>query len=78
MGVVDNLLSLGVGYLLSEASESHPVRDFCNLYFSDKTIEDIVDEYAQKKLDIYGSNNDFARRLHEIAKRYEGYDYNED
>lgn len=78
MGFVGNLVSGVAGYAISEMSESHPVRDFCNMNLSSKSLEDIVDEYARKRLDIHGYNNDFARRLHEIARKYEDYDYDGD
>lgn len=75
MSALGNIISAGIGYAVSEMSKSHPVKDFCDMNFSKKTIEEIVDEYARKRLDIWGYNNDFARRLHEIARRYEDYDY---
>ena len=75
MSALGNIISAGIGYAVSEVSKSHPVRDFCDMNMSKKTIEEIVDEYAHKRLDIWGYNNDFARRLHDIARKYEDYDY---
>ena len=78
MGLLGNLVSAGIGYAISEVSGSHPVREFCNMNLSSKSLEDMIEEYAQKKLDIYGYNNDFAKRLHNIARKYEDYDYDGD
>ena len=39
------------------------------------TIEEIIENYARRHLEIYSCNNDFAHRLHTIAQRYEEYDY---
>ena len=38
------------------------------------TLEDLIDEYA-RRYEIYTQKNEFARRLHQIAERYEEYDY---
>ena len=39
--------------------------------------EDIIENYARRHLDIYTCDNNFAHRLHMIAKRYEEYNYSE-
>ena len=76
MGLIDNLISGAIGYGISEASKSHPVRDLIDnrLGAKHRSIEDIIDDYAHS-LDIYTFDNDFARELHRIAKKYEGYGY---
>ena len=63
MGLLDNFLSGAIGYGISEASKSHPLRD-------------AIDEYA-RRYEIYTQKNEFAHRLHQIAERYEEYDYEE-
>ena len=77
MGVLDNIISGAVGYGISEVSKSHPVRDLVNEKFGKhpkKTIEDVVKEFAASQ-NIYTNNNEFAHKLHLLARYFEGYDY---
>ena len=77
MGLFDNFLAGAVGYGISEVSKSHPVRDLVNEKFGNKpnkTIEDVVKEFAASQ-GIYTNNNKFARKLHLLARYFEGYDY---
>ena len=70
-------LAGAVGYGISEVSKSHPVRDLVNEKFgknSNQTIEDIVKKYAASQ-NIYTNNNEFAHKLHMLARYFEGYDY---
>lgn len=76
MGLFSNLISGAIGYGVSEASKSHPVRDYLDNKFgaNHRSLESMIEDYAHS-LDIYTFNNDFARELHRIAKKYEGYGY---
>ena len=78
MGIIENLLAGAVGYGISEVSKSHPVRDAINEHFSRSkekiSLEDLIAEYA-KRYEIYTQKNEFAHHLHQIAKKYEEYDY---
>lgn len=79
MGLLEDFLAAGLGYTISEVSKSHPVRDAINEHFGKSssknvTLEDLIDEYA-RRFEIYTSKNEFAHQLHQIAKRYEEYDY---
>jgi hypothetical protein len=66
-----------LGYGISEISKSHPVKDFVdNNVYKKKTLEDVIEEYARSR-GIYTDNNDFAHSLHEIASKYEQYNYKE-
>ena len=70
-------LAGAVGYAVSEVSKSHPVRDLVNEKFgknSNQTIEDVVKDYAASQ-NIYTNNNEFAHKLHMLARFFEGYDY---
>jgi FKBP-type peptidyl-prolyl cis-trans isomerase (trigger factor) len=40
------------------------------------SLEDLIEEYA-RRYEIYTQKNEFAHRLHQIAERYEEYDYEE-
>lgn len=76
MGLFNHLISGAIGYGISEASKSHPVRDLIDKNFNDKRrdIEDVINDYARSH-DIYAYDDDFARELHRIARRYESYYY---
>lgn len=69
MGLLENFLSGAIGYGISEASKSHPLRDAIderlNRSKQKVSLEDLIDEYARRF------------RLHQIAERYEEYDYEE-
>jgi hypothetical protein len=78
MGLIEDLLVGAIGYGISEVSKSHPLRDAIDERFSRSrqrvSLEDLIDEYAGR-YDIYTQKNEFAHQLHQIAKRYEEYDY---
>ena len=80
MGIIDNILAGAAGYAVSEMSKSHPLRDLIderiNRSKQKVTLEDLIDGYA-KRYEIYTQKNEFAHRLHQIAERYEEYDYEE-
>lgn len=78
MGFLGNMISGAIGYGISEASKSHPLRDAIDKLFNRKqervTLEDLIDEYA-RSYEIYTCKNEFAHHLHKIAERYEEYNY---
>ena len=77
MGLLENVIAGAAGYAISEVSKSHPVRDLVNEKFgknSYQIIEDIVKKYAASQ-NIYTNNNEFAHKLHMLARFFEGYDY---
>ena len=78
MGLIEELLVGAAGYAVSEASKSHPLRDIIderiNRTKQKVTLEDLIDEYARQR-GIYTQDNKLAQRLHQIATRYEEYDY---
>ena len=80
MGLIEDLVAGAIGYGISEASKSHPLRDAINERFSRSkekiSLDDLIDEYA-RRFEIYTQRNEFAHRLHQIAERYEEYDYEE-
>ena len=77
MSLVKSLLAGAVGYGISEVSKSHPVRDAINNHYDRKiSLEDLIDEYA-RRYEIYTVKNEFAHHLHQIAKKYEEYNYDE-
>ena len=80
MGLIENMIAGAAGYAVSEASKSHPLRDAIderlNRSKQKVSLEDLIDEYA-RRYEIYTQKNEFAHRLHQIAERYEEYDYDE-
>ena len=80
MGLLENFLSGAIGYGISEASKSHPLRDAIDerLHRSKQkvSLEELIEEYA-RRYEIYTHKNEFAHQLHQIAARYEEYDYDE-
>lgn len=80
MGLIEDLIAGAIGYGISEASKSHPLRDAINERFSHSkekiSLDDLIEEYA-RRFEIYTQRNEFAHRLHQIAERYEEYDYEE-
>ena len=78
MGLIEDLVAGAIGYGISEASKSHPLRDAINERFSRSkekiSLDDLIDEYA-RRYEIYTSKNEFAHQLHQIARRYEEYNY---
>ena len=77
MSAIKSLLAGVIGYGISEVSKSHPVRDAINNRYDQKvSLEDLIDEYA-KRYEIYTTRNEFAHHLHQIAKNYEEYNYEE-
>ena len=80
MGLLENMIAGATGYVVSEVSKSHPLRDAIDERFNRSkqkvSLEDLIDEYA-RRYEIYTQKNEFAHRLHQIAERYEEYDYEE-
>lgn len=80
MSLIEDLLAGAIGYGISEASKSHPLRDAIDERFNRSkqkvSLEDLIDEYA-RQYEIYTQKNEFAHQLHQIAERYEEYDYEE-
>ena len=80
MGLLENMIAGAAGYAVSEASKSHPLRDAIderlNRSKQKVSLENLIEEYA-RRYEIYTQKNEFAHRLHQIAERYEEYDYEE-
>ena len=80
MGLLENMIAGAAGYAVSEASKSHPLRDAIderlNRSKQKVSLDNLIDEYA-RRYEIYTQKNEFAHRLHQIAERYEEYDYEE-
>ncbi len=82
MGLIDNAISAAVGYTISEASKSHPLRDLIDKKIdkgsntSNETLRSLIEKYANEH-GVYTSNDEFAHELHLIATEYESYNYEE-
>ncbi len=82
MGLLDNAISAAVGYTISEASKSHPLRELIDKKIgkgsntSNETLRSLIEKYANEH-GVYASNDEFAHELHNIAGTYESYYYDE-
>ena len=80
MGLIEEIMAGAIGYGISEASKSHPLRDAINDRFSRSkekiSLDDLIEEYA-RRYEIYTCKNEFAHHLHQIARRYEEYNYDQ-
>lgn len=75
MGLFEDIVAGAIGYGIASAKDSKVVGDIIDNNIKRMTIEEIIDNYAKRHLDIYTCDNKFAHRLHTIAKKYEEYDY---
>ena len=75
MNLLEDIIAGAIGYGIASSKKSKVVADVIDNTFRHLTLEDLVDNYAQRHLDAYGYNNDLAHRLHKIARKYEDYDY---
>lgn len=75
MGLFEDIVAGAIGYGIASARNSKVVGDIIDNNFKHFTLEELVDNYAQRHLDIYTCNNRFAHRLHNIAKSYEEFNY---
>ena len=75
--LLENLVAGAVGYGIASAKDSKVVGDIIDNNITSKSLEDIIENYARRHLDIYTCDNNFAHRLHQIAKKYEEYNYSE-
>ena len=77
MGLLEDLIAGVIGYGIASSQKSKVVADIIDNTFKRLTLEELIDNYARRHLDIYVSDNRFAHRLHKIAERYEEYDYDQ-
>lgn len=75
MGLFENIVAGAIGYGIASAKDSKVVGDIIDNNIKRMTLEEIIDNYAKRHLDIHTCDNRFAHKLHTIAKKYEEYDY---
>lgn len=76
MGLLKDVLIGTAGYMVGNAVEhSSAVNTFIDRNFGNKTLEDTIDDYAKTRLGVYTQDNRLAKQLHDIARRYEEYNY---
>ena len=71
MGLLRDLVAGTVGYGIASAKDSKVAGDIIDNNIDSKNLEDIIRNYARRHLEIYTCDNEFAHRLHMIAKEYE-------
>ena len=76
MGLIENLLAGAAGYAVGvNRNQLRDAIDKRVTRFKQKvTLEDLIDEYARQH-GIYNQDNKLAKSLHQIAMRYEEYNY---
>ena len=75
MGIVKDIVAGAIGYGIASAKDSKVIGDIIDNNIKHLTLEELVDNYAQRHLDIYSCDNRLAHRLHNIARKYEEYNY---
>ena len=75
MNLIEDIIAGAIGCGIASAKDSKAIADLIDNNVKRMTLEDIIDNYAKRHLDIYTCDNKFAHRLHTIAKKYEEYDY---
>jgi hypothetical protein len=75
MGLIDDIVAGAIGYGIASARDSKVVADIIDNNVKRMTLEDMIDNYAKRRLDIYTCDNRFAYRLHAIAQKYEEFNY---
>lgn len=75
MRLLKDILIGAVGYGIASAKDSKVVGDIIDNNINTKPLEEIIQNYARRHLDIYTCDNKFANRLHKIAEQYEEYNY---
>ena len=78
MRMLEDIIAGAIGYGLASSNKSNVVADIIDNTFKHLTLEELVENYAQRHLDVYGYDNKLAHRLHIIAERYEDFDYGRD
>lgn len=77
MGLLKNAIIGAIGYGIASSQDSNVVADIIDNNFNHLTLEELVDNYARRHLDVYTRDNTLAHRLHQIAKNYEELNYND-
>jgi hypothetical protein len=75
MGLIDDIVAGAIGYGIASARDSKIVGDIIDNNIRHMTLEEMIENYAQRHLDVYTYDNRFAHRLHAIARKYEEYNY---
>lgn len=75
MGIVKDIVAGAIGYGIASARDSKIVGDIIDNNIRHMTLEEMIENYAQRHLDVYTCDNRFAHRLHAIARKYEEYNY---
>ena len=77
MGILKEVIAGAIGYGIACAKDSKVVGDIIDNNISSKSLEEIIDNYARRRMGIYTVSNELAHRLHKIAKQYEEYNYDD-
>lgn len=78
MSLLRDVIVGTIGYTIGNSVEhSNAINTLIDRNFGNKSLEEIIDDYAKTRLDVYTQDNRLAKMLHDIARRYEEYNYDE-
>ena len=78
MGLLKDVVIGSVGYAIGNSSKhSSAINTFIDRNFGNKSLEETIDDYAKTRLGVYTQDNRLAKMLHDIARRYEEYNYDD-
>lgn len=76
MGLLRDAIIGAAGYAIGNATEhSSAINTFIDRNFGNKSLEEVIDDYAKTRMGVYTQDNRLAKMLHDIARRYEEYNY---
>lgn len=78
MSLLRDVIVGTIGYTIGNSVEhSNAINTLIDRNFGNKSLEEIIDDYAKTRLGVYTQDNRLAKMLHDIARRYEEYNYDE-
>jgi S-adenosylmethionine synthetase len=76
MGLLRDVVIGVSGYAIGNAvNHSTAVNTFIDRNFGNKSLEETIDDYAKTRMGVYTQDNRLSKMLHDIARRYEEYNY---
>lgn len=76
MSLLRDVIVGTIGYAIGNSVEhSNAINTLIDRNFGNKSLEEIIDDYAKTRLGVYTQDNRLAKMLHDIARRYEEYNY---
>lgn len=78
MGLLKDVIIGAAGYAIGNAVEhSNAINTYIDRNFGNKSLEETIDDFAKTRMGIYTQDNRLANMLHEIASKYEEWNYDD-